>query len=193
MFAIHLDAPALPSNDSAIQMIVTIKHRSLVGDTLFSANFDKIASIIKIPPPTQPPAGELSYEQLACSEIDKQKITRLITTMAENGKLALLLKYQRELRQIGREIDHVHPLKFLSTVFSNPTLKVYMKEIYHDYFKWTNFMDGLGNGLTSQAKQGKVGPYINEFAKEVGAQPDALQGYVQSMDWENMVVFLMNN
>ena len=193
MFPIQLDTHALASNIAAIEMTVAIKHRPIAGDTLLSADIDRIASIIKIPPPTQPPAGELSYNQLACSEIDRQKITRLISVMAENGKLTLLIKYQRDLRQIGREIDHVHPLKFLSTIFSNPTLKGYMKEIYHDYFKWTNFMDGLGNGLTAQAKQGKIVPYLNDFAKEVGVQPEALQGYVQSLDWENMLVFLMNS
>ena len=54
-------------------------------------------------------------------------------------------------------------------------------------------MDGLGNGLTAQAKQGKIAPFLNDFAKEVGAQPESLQGYVESLDWENMILFLMNN
>ena len=181
-----------PPNVAYVQFVKSIKHQ-IVLEKIPNSNSEPITSIIKIPDTPQITTSALSYDQLICTEIDKQKIARLITVMGENGKLVLWAKYQKELRQIGREIDHVHPLKFLSTIFSNPALKNYMKEIYHDYFKWTNFMDGLGNGLTAQAKQGKIAPFLNDFAKEVGAQPESLRGYVESLDWENMILFLMNN
>jgi hypothetical protein len=190
---IHFDAPTATTTYAYVHASIKTRTTAPFLKDELSVALPKTIAHIVIPPPTQPPTADVAYDQLACSDVDKQKITRLISTIAENGKLVLLLKYQRELRQIGREIDHVHPLKFLSTIMSNPTLKADMREIYHDYFKWTNVMDGLGNGLTTQAKQGKVAIYLNEFAKEVGVKPEALQGYVQSQDWENMVVFLMNN
>jgi hypothetical protein len=193
MLVPQIDAPAVTTIIAQIHAEVKSSNPHFIRDGLSVAVPDAIASIVKLPPPVPPAASDASFAQLPCSEIDRQKITRLITVMGENGKLVLLLKYQRELRQIGREIDHVHPLKFLSTVFSNPSLKGYMREIYKDYFKWTNFMDGLGDGLTAQNKQGKVSPFIADFAKEVGVKPESLQGYVQSQDWENMVVYLMNN
>ena len=165
----------------------------VVRDGLSIAMTCPIASIIKIPP-TQPSApSEISYNDLPLSDEDAQKITRLITVMGENGKVTLLFKYQKELRQIGREIEHVHPLKLMSVIMANPYLKACMKQVFSDYFKWTNFMDGIGNGLTSQHKQGKVSIYLNDFAKVFGIAPEILQKYADKQEWENMILFLINN
>jgi hypothetical protein len=154
---------------------------------------DESSAIIKIPTTSVPSNENVPYSQLSCSDIDRQKITHLVTTIAENGKLVLLFKYQRELRQIGREIEHVHPLRFLGTILSDPTLKSSLKEISRDYFKWSNFIDGLANGLTLQAKQNRVNIYLNDFAKEIGVKPEVLQGFVNSQEWEKMALFLINN
>ena len=67
-----------------------------------------------------------------------------------------------------------------------------MKEVHKDYFKWTNFMDGLGNGLTSQNKQGRVSIYLNDFANAFGVSLEKLQQFVDKQEWENMLIFLIN-
>jgi hypothetical protein len=152
-----------------------------------------LAGIIK--PPlggTTKPIGEIPYSALVCTEADKEKIFQIITTIAQHGKITLLFK-SSELKRMGAEINHVHPLKFLATVFSNLTLKVYMSEIYGDYFKWNGFMDGLGPSLTNHAQQGKLDFYLNDFAKEVEVAPEALKGFIASLDWESFVCYLMNN
>jgi hypothetical protein len=154
---------------------------------------DTIASIIKIPPTEPAATSELSFGELPCTDEDAGKINRLISVMGENGKVVLLMKYQKELRRIGREIDHVHPLKFIYVIMSDPHLKSSLKKVYSDYFKWTNFMDGLGNGLTSQNKQGKISIYLDDFAKSLGISRESLQNYVDKQEWENLIIFLMNN
>lgn len=148
-----------------------------------------LASIIKIPPPDS--NKEIPYSELVCNEADKQNIGYIIMTMAENGKLSLLFK-QSELKRIGAEINHVHPLKFLETIFSNPTLKDCMREIHHDYFKWNGFMDGLVPSLNNQSDQGKLMQYVKEFAKSTNSVPEEIAPYFQSRDWENLVRYLMN-
>lgn len=168
------------------------KRWAFVRDGLSVAVPNALASIIKIPPTRPPDPSAISYNDLPLSIDDAQKITRLITVMGENGKVALLFKYQKELRQIGREIEHVHPLKFVSVILSNPYLKSCMKEVHKDYFKWTNFMDGLGNGLTSQNKQGRVSIYLNDFANAFGVSLEKLQQFVDKQEWENMLIFLIN-
>lgn len=151
------------------------------------------ATIIKVPPSQPSGPSEVSYNELTCTDEDVSKITRLISVMGENGKVVLLFKYQKELRQIGREIEHVHPLKFISVIMSNPYLKSCLRKVHSDYFKWSNFMDGLGNGLSSQHQQGKVSIYLNDFAQAIGVSPDVLKNYIHKQDWENMLIFLMNN
>lgn len=168
-------------------------HRPMVIAGLTVSFPKRLASIVKVPPSKPPVTAEGAFKDLECTNEDVQKITRLISVMGENGKLTLLLKYQKELRQIGREIEHVHPLKFLSVILTNPHLKSCMREVHSDYFKWTNFLDGIGNGLSSQHKQGKVSVYLNDFAQTVGVSVESLQPYVQSHDWENMLVYLINH
>lgn len=152
-----------------------------------------IATMVKIPPMNQPPASILTFAQLPCTPQDEQKIHRLISSMAEHGKMTLLLKYQGELRQIGRDIEYVHPLKFLSIILSDSYLKSCLKKIRGDYFKWTNFMDGLGDGLSSQAEKKAVAIYLNDFAKKVGVAPESIQRFIETRHWEDMVVYLLNN
>ena len=110
------------------------------------------ASIIKFPP--KETKTETGYKDLVCTEQDKSNIYELITTMAENGKLSLLLK-KSYLEQIGAQINHVHPLKFLAAIFSNPRLKMCMIDIFNDYFKRNGLMDGLAPSLQKEAERGK--------------------------------------
>ena len=69
-----------------------------------------LASLITFPPE---PASE-AYKDLVCTEKDQAIIFEILTTIEENGKLALLLK-KSHLQALGSQINHVHPLKFLST------------------------------------------------------------------------------
>lgn len=150
-----------------------------------------VASIIKIPP-ADSGSKEITYNELICTEADKANIAYIIQTLAENGKLSLLFK-QGELKRLGAEINHVHPLKFLETIFANPALKACMRDISNDYFKWNGFLDGLVPSLTNQANQNKLAQHLNEFAKKTETNPKELAPYFQSQDWENLVRYLMNH
>lgn len=185
MFIIPVDCPPALAAEYA-----PWKHAELAE---ISYKVPHVASIVKIPPPTQPPASAATFADLPCSQEEVQKINKLISTMAEHGKLTLLVKYQGELRQIGREIEHVHPMKFLSVILSDPYLKSCLSRIKDDYFKWSNFMDGIGNGLSVQDKQGKVSIYLNDFAKACNIPVESIQGFVQSHSWEDMIVYMINH
>lgn len=155
-----------------------------------AAPFQASASIIKFPP--KDGKTETGYKDLICTEQDKSNIYELITTMAENGKLSLLLK-KSHLEQIGAQINHVHPLKFLSTIFSNPRLKMCMIDIFNDYFKRSGLMDGLAPSLQKEAERGKLIGMLAEFSAEVNVPAENLRPYFEAMDWENMVRFLIQS
>ena len=158
-----------------------------------------LAAIIKIP------AGEQrdpAYKNLICSDEDKALIFELITTLSDNSKFSLLMK-QSHLRQIGVQINHVHPFKFLSTIFANSRLKACMGNIFDDYFKRNGFMDGLGPSLTREASKGKLNQYLKEFALEVNVPETELRELYgeknwsgsdwETRDWEKLVRFLMES
>ena len=150
-----------------------------------------LASIIKFPP-SDGGKGDGTYERLGCSEQDCANIYELITTMAEHGKISLLFK-QGHLKQLGAQLTHVHPLKFLSIVFKNPRLKNCMVDISNDYFKWNGFMDGIGPTLTREAEKGKLEIYLKDFSTDVGVPSESLKKYFQNRDWDGFVRYLMHH
>jgi hypothetical protein len=151
-----------------------------------STDPDYLDSIISLSP--TPSSG--SYEDLVCSDKDKENISRLITVLGESGYVGLL-RHQFELIRLGREITHVHPLRFLGTILSDKALTRHVQAIYENTVKWKIFMYGLYKSLSAQQKYEQVSIYINDFAHEIGIDPDSLQEYVKAQAWEQMVVFLI--
>ncbi|MGB7977551.1 MAG: hypothetical protein WCF19_00155 [Chlamydiales bacterium] len=149
-------------------------------------------SIIRKPPVK---ATDVSYKDLDCTPQDREKIHEIISTVGEKGKLGLLFQ-QGHLRELGAQINHVHPLKFLATIFKDPHLKSCMYYIWDDYFKRNNFLDGLIPRLEGEAEKGKLGLYINDFAADLQIPSHgfpALKAYFDARDWEGMVLFLIQS
>ena len=144
--------------------------------------------IIKRAPPKP---VELSWNDLPCSERDRADIYEIVSTVAEKGKVNLLINHQSDLREKGARIEHVHPLKFFSVILSNPQLKHCMNVICDDYFKRTNFVGDLISALKREAERGKTLIYLNEFGSAIGVPPESLRGYFDSKDWENMIYYLI--
>ena len=140
-----------------------------------------------------PPAAQSdSYQDLVCTEQEKSIIFEIISTTAEYGKLSLLMKWSH-LKRLGTQIDHIHPLKFLSTIFENPYLKSCVNKLFDDYLKRSEFMGGTGPSLAKQAEKGNLNQYIAEFAAEVGVSPESIAKFFQNQDWEGLVRFLTQN
>ena len=161
-------------------------------------SFSKLATKIKIPSSNE--QKDLTYSQLPGSDIaDREKIIELFATMGSKGKMDLLMHYKSHLEKIGQEIEHVHPLKLLGVVFSVETLKEYnMKEymdnVYHDYFKWTNFYDkGILPNLKNEVLKNNLFQYMEDFAQEVGVAPESISGYFNKQDWEGLIKYLIKN
>ena len=150
--------------------------------------FFSLASIIKLPPN---PGTDIAYKDLVCTEQDKANIMEIVTSIADNSKFSLLLK-QSHLKNIGSQLNHVHPLKFLAVSIGTPYLKSCLIQIFDDYFKRNGFMDGLGPSLTREAEKGKLDAYLPSFAQEVGVTPDSIQPYIAARDWEGLVRYLMH-
>lgn len=146
-----------------------------------------MATMIKFPVERK----TLAYADLVCTEQDKADIYEIITLMADNGKISLLFK-KGYIEDLGDHIQHVHPLKFLSTIVTNPRLNVCLDEIFDDYFKRNGFMDGIGPRLTKEAERGHLNQYIGNFSEEVGVPHDNLMKFFKNQDWEGLVRFFID-
>jgi hypothetical protein len=147
------------------------------------------ASIIKIPTEQN---KSTAYQDLVCTDQDQAVIYEIITTMSEHGKLSLLLK-QSHLKGLGSQINHLHPLKFLSTIVMHPRLRECLVDVFDDYFKRNGFMDGIGPSLTREADKGKLDQYIQDFAQEVNVPKEHLYKYFQNQDWEGLVRYFIHS
>lgn len=158
-----------------------------------------LASIVKLPPPDSQAEGETFYGNFAPEEEEQITglIQELVTTLAENGKISLLFK-RGHLHNLGVALKKVHPLKFLSTVFADPHLKLCMGEIFDDRFKRTGFLegenhDGISHSLTQEANRGKLEPYLNDFAQKVNIPVEAIRPFIKNSDWEGLILFLIHS
>ncbi len=147
-----------------------------------------LAAIIKLP---LNPGAEIAYQDLVCTAEDRASIIELITMIAENNKIALLLS-QTHLKNLGAQINHVHPLKFLSICLGSPEMKANMILIFEDYFKRNSLMEGIGAGLSREAEKGKLQGYLPHFTQEIGISEPSIRSYVATQDWEGLVRFLMH-
>ena len=149
--------------------------------------FFSLAAIIKLPPN---PGEDIAYKDLVCTEQDIANIVEIITSIADNSKFSLLLK-QSHLKNLGAQINHVHPMKFIAIAVSTPQLKACLMNIFDDYFKRNGFMDGLGPSLTREAEKGKLDAYLKDFCNELGVKAEDILPYIQARDWEGLVRYLM--
>jgi len=146
-----------------------------------------VATMIKFPEDNK----SLAYKDLVCTEKDQAKIYEIITLMAEHGKIGLLFK-KNYIENLGAQIQHVHPLKFLSTIVTHYYLRSCLDDIFDDYFKRGGFMDGIGPSLSREAEKGTLDQYIGDFAQEVHISQDRLTKYFRNHDWEDLVRLFIN-
>lgn len=145
------------------------------------------ASIIKKPPVK---IVDIAYKDLVCTEEDQANITEIISTVGGKPKLKLAF-YISYLRELEAKITHVHPLKFLATIFKNPDLKAKMHSIWYDSYKRDEFFKGLSPRLTLEAEKGKLDMHLNDFALDLDVPAASLKPYFETRDWEGMVFSLI--
>jgi hypothetical protein len=133
-----------------------------------------------------------TYEEIPCTKEEEDKIYEIIHTMGTHGKLSLLMNYQSRLYQLGDEIEHIYPLKFLGIILSNPTLRKDMQVVMNDYFKRKKFIDQLGAKFDKEMIKGKFQKYLPAFANHVDVPLDYLKPFVAKKDWFGFVKFIAN-
>jgi len=150
------------------------------------------SSIIRIPPENK----AQTYKELLCSEEDKANIRELFTAMGEKGYLALLSD-RTHMRLLGSQINHVHPLKLLSVLFTDQNLTQCVTIIMDDRLKRAGFFEGhsgsngLASSLSRESDKGKVFPFLNDFAKDIDVPVEELKPFCEKRDWEGLVQLVL--
>ena len=122
------------------------------------------------------------------SDSEEKDLHFILKTLALKS-LIELAKYKSKLEKAGDRIDHVHPLNFLATVFSDEELKAYMHAIKkRGSFIWDKFINGLTDSLDEEYKSDNLKvEYLQDFSLRVGIDMGLIYPSVENRDWNDLV------
>lgn len=132
--------------------------------------------------------------QTPVSKKDKEKIRYIVTTLGFEST-AKIATERSDLKKTGKEINHIHPLRFLMTVFTDEELKAGVHGIRGRMIGWiwSEFLDGLVKSLDEEnAKQNMKMEYIQDFAKTVNIDVNVILPSIQQKKWSDFVNLLID-
>ncbi|MBF5060242.1 hypothetical protein [Candidatus Neptunochlamydia vexilliferae] len=136
------------------------------------------------------------FYNLSLTPSDQSNISKIIKAMGDLGWVGLL-KEKRAMEKIGDKVVHVHPLRFLSYIVTNPSLKKRLPKIMKDVFKRKGFLNGYGKRvgfsqrMTHELHRGNMMQYVPGFARSIGVSQGLIMHYLDNHDWEGLVRAVM--
>lgn len=145
--------------------------------------------IVKIANNGQPPRDYWS----PITPQEKKDLSELVRTLSNEKHLTLLGK-KSELEAIEGRIVHLHPLKFLTIIFTDDALKACMKNMEGKAIVWKRFQSETVNSLTKENNAGNLtADQINDFAAKIGMKSADIASYINGQRWEQLITFLIGN
>lgn len=130
------------------------------------------------------------YYQLQLVDWEMKTIHKLISAIAEKNVFELALE-KKTVERKGKKIHHVHPLRFIGYIFSDPYLKKCMGDIKRNYFKWYSFVDGFSDKMKEEHQQHNLNRYVAGFAQHLDINSDKVKQYIDDKDYEGLLKFLL--
>jgi hypothetical protein len=127
---------------------------------------------------------------LPLADEEQNALRSLIQEVAEKGYLELM-RDQSQIEKRGDKLRHIHPLRSLAAMFTDPYTKKCIAEIMDALFKRPPFVKDYSRRLNQEADKDNLLPYIQGFAVAVKANPEQVRIYVASRQWEALVKYLL--
>lgn len=124
---------------------------------------------------------------------EKSDIRFIITTLANKSLIAVALA-KSDLEAAGDRIDHIHPLRFLITVFTDEELKVGIRNIRARGWIWNHFIGGLKDCLAVETRIGNMKEeHIGHFSRIVKIESKLIIPALSQQRWEEFVDLLITH
>lgn len=150
-----------------------------------------------LPDPTYPPTRCALHDAPAYRNYEnpvsnaEKEIIAYIVNMLGDGSYAKLLLHKGDLERAGAKIDHVHPLRHLSTVFTDEQLKVSMRNIRKKSKVWKSYTGDLGKSLGEEYSKGNIQPtQITHFAQTIQLDPAPITTLIYQQNWKDLIEYL---
>jgi hypothetical protein len=130
------------------------------------------------------------FYQLPLTEREQRQIAELMKTIGEKNIWGLLFR-KREVEKMGKKVNHVHPMRFISHILGDPKLRKHLKEVKNSSFKWDHFIDGFAKRMKEETHKQNVTPYIPGMAHYLQVDPEEIAAFIQKKDYEGLVKALL--
>lgn len=118
---------------------------------------------------------------------EKSDIRFIVTSLADKS-LVTIAFIKDDLEAAGDRIDHIHPLRFLSTIFTDEELKVGIRNIRGRGWIWNQFTSGLKESLETEMNIGNMGQeYLIHFANDVGLDVSRIYPTIAVQNWDGFI------
>jgi hypothetical protein len=177
-------------------------------DECLGALQDRIASltedqayIVAVPPRNKnwnvtagTKGGYLGYPRnysVPVTGAERSDIHYIVTSLADKSLITIAF-LKADLEAAGDRIDHIHPLRFLMTVFTEEELKVGIRNIRGRGWVWNQFVGGIKDCLTTESNIGNLkDEYVHHFAKTVEIHPNKILPAIQQRNWDKFIDILI--
>ncbi len=123
---------------------------------------------------------------------EKRDLGELVRTLANEKQTTLWGKQSHLEGTLKPRLVHLHPLKFLTIIFTDNELKVCMKNLDGKLVVWKKFEGETADSLAKENNAGNITQdQINDFANKVGLSSAELAPYFQGQKWEQLISFLI--
>lgn len=127
-----------------------------------------------------------TFEQLPLLEKEEENIEKILHALGTYGVPELIWR-QKELKRLGKSINHVHPLRFIGYIISQPILRSDLQETHRNFFKWRAFLDGFRRRMTEEFYKGNLNQYLPGFCKSLEIKQEVAEHFIDRRDWEGLV------
>lgn len=130
---------------------------------------------------------------VAVTQNEKNDLIYITSTLARSS-LPGIASSKSSLKKAGERIDHLHPLRFLMTVFTDEELKANIAAIRTRGWVWDKFYDGLEGSLKEESKKDNIrNEFIIDFASIIGINASLIQPAIAERRWKDFVNALIDN
>jgi hypothetical protein len=123
---------------------------------------------------------------------EKKDIAYIVTTLA-NDSLISIGTSRSSLKKAGDRINHLHPYRFLESIFGSEKLKSGIHAIrQRGGWIWSEFLDGIIGSLSEEATRKNLVQFTTDFAKKVKIELQLILPSLEKEKWGDFVNILID-
>lgn len=127
------------------------------------------------------------------TQAEKDDLKYITQTLARSS-LPGIATSKSSIKKAGDRIDHLHPLRFLMTIFTDDELKANISAIRSRGWVWDKFYDGLEGSLKEESKKDNMrNEFVVDFANTININIDLIKPAITEKRWKDFVNILIES